>query len=736
MKLKKYNQFIGLSLVNENLEKSKKFIKDNFVLNSAVNKIGLVNLLGDNDAKEIKYEMEEGHKRSLTPSDFINIDAEKKKLLTDEMRSIKVSDDKLRELINTPTFKEIRELSVDVKASDGVEKVYQLDRDNIAWLYNFVYFYYYENLSIDDLRGLYTRLLENKDMLNKLEINENGKLVERPFDLNYINIRIKNNAELLDDALAKIPNQRIYKKYEADLPSHLKRDLKTSPQIIKDQFLEVAIGFDMLFKDSSGKMLTDKEELDKADKNYKGFWGQMLEDRRQGSPTFGQQVFQSPISRYKNIRDLIENAKGYLKGLGNSQFESFYALFNECNIQFGNAGATQMFLDKGIFIIEVKSFGANKILNAHTSHCIKDSLNYWNQYVNQNNRYEFVEENKQYYIYNFNLMPSEQLWTIGVTIEPEDRGNGYVRAAHDKIDRPVNPIEILKKWEKEYDLTEDATKRAKELGATDEEIKKYGALFSIMRPLTGEEFEKKKIQRAANMEIVKPDLSIEKIKELVTVQGADINRDKCIVLLHAVKEDDVEKATLILNLGGSPNLREGKKDQIINSAKSIEMIKLLVKRGSDITPEVYNNICYDVEAVRFCLDSGVDPNFDNSVGIRRACKGSYVDKDNIGHSYFDTIKLLIQYGAKLEDDNGKMMIFKWAGEYNRIDVIEYVLDMGAVHGFVSGYAWLAHHEKLNKEDAFEIGKLYFDLAKKHEPAQLKEWGESSRGVKIYGWHLK
>ena len=75
MKLKKYNQFIGLSLVNENLEKSKKFIKDNFVLNSAVNKIGLVNLLGDNDAKEIKYEMEEGHKRSLTPSDFINIDA-------------------------------------------------------------------------------------------------------------------------------------------------------------------------------------------------------------------------------------------------------------------------------------------------------------------------------------------------------------------------------------------------------------------------------------------------------------------------------------------------------------------------------------------------------------------------------------------------------------------------------------------------------------------------------------
>ena len=736
MKLRKYNQFLDSSLVNENLDKSKKFMKDNFVLNSAVNKIGLVNLLSDKDAKEIKYDMDNGQKKSLTPSDFVKIDAEKKKLLTDEMRSIKVSDDKIRELTNSPIFKEIRELSADVKASDGVAKVYQLDRDNIAWLYNFVYFYYYENMSIDDLKGLYIRLLENKDMLNKLEVNENGKLVERPFDLNYINIRIKNNAELLDDALGKIPNQRIYKKYEADLPAHLKRDLKTAPQIIKDQFLEVALGFDMLFKDNSGKMFTSKEDLDKADKNYKGFWGQMLEDRREGSPTFGQQVFQSPISRYKNIRDLIENGKGYLKGLGNSQFESFYETFNKCNMQFGNAGATQVFLDKGIFIIEVKSYGANRILNAHTSHCIKDSLSYWNQYVNQNTRGEFVEENKQYYIYNFNLMPSEQLWTIGVTIQPEDTGNGYVRAAHDKIDRQVNPITILKDWEKEYKLKEVATKRAKDLGASDGDINKYGALFCTMRPLTGEEFEKKKIQREANMEIVKPGLSIERIKELITVQGADINRDKCIVLSHAVDEDDVEKATMILNLGGSPNLREGKKEQIINRAKSLDMIKLLVKRGSDITPEVYNNICHDVDAVKFCLDSGVDPNFDNSVGIRRACKGSYVDKDNIGESYFDTIKLLIEYGAKLEDDNGKMMIFKWAGEYNRKDVIDHVIEMGAVHGFVGGYAWLAHHEKLNKEDANELGKLYFDFAKEHEPEQLKEWGESRRGVNLYGWHLK
>ena len=733
MKLIKYNQFLDSSLVNENLEKSKKFMKDNFVLNSAVNKIGLGNLLGDKDAKEIKYDMDNGNKKSLTPSDFIKIDAEKKKLLTDEMRSIKVSDDKIRELTNSDTFKKIRSISADVKGSDGVEKVYQLDRDNIAWLYNFVYFYYYENMSIEDLKNLYANLIENKDMLPTLEIVVDGKIVKKPFDLNFINIRVTNNAEYLIDALNKIPNQRIYKKMEGDLPAHLKRDLRESAKVIKDNFLEVAIGFDMLFNDpKTNKPYTDKSDIEKAEKNYKGFWGQMMEDRRQGSSTFGQMVFQSPISRYKNIRDLIENAKGYLKGLGNSQFESFYEIFNECNMQFGNAGATQMFLEKGIFIIEVKSFGANRILNSHTSHCIKDSLNQWNYYVNQNSRHQFVEENKQYYVYNFNLMPSDNLWTFGVTIEPE----GTVRAAHDKIDRPVNPISILKDWEKEYKLKEDATKRAKELGASDADIEKNGALFCIMRPLSGEEFERRKIQRAANIEIVEKGLSIEKIKELITVQGADVNRDKCQVLLNAVEEDDVEKATLILNLGGSPNLREGKKEQIINSAKSLDMIKLLVKRGSDITPEVYSNICHDVDAVKFCLDSGVDPNFDNSVGIRRACKGSYEDKDNIGESYFDTIKLLIEYGATLENSSGKMMIFRWAGEYARRDVIDYVLGMGAVHGFVAGYAWMAHHEKLNFEDALGIGELYFDLAKKHEPEELKAWGESSRGVKVYGWHLK
>lgn len=729
MILKKYNSFLDLSVINETLDKSKKFMKDSFILNTAVNKIGLENLIDQSDADSIKSDMLDGLKRSFTPADFAKMDAEKKKILTDEMRSVKIGEDKVKELISSPTFKEIREIKSKIKAADGNIKEYQLDRDDIGWLYNFVYFYYYENMSIEDLTGLYIRLVENKDMLKTLEVNENGKIIKRPFDLNYVNIRIKNNAELLDDALAKIPNQRLYKKFESDLPSHLKRDLKESPQIIKDQFIEVAVGFDLLFKDQSGLPLTSKEDLEKADRNFKGFWGQMLEDRREGSPTHGQVVFQSPISRYKNVRDLIENAKGYLKGLGNSNFESFYDLFNKCNLQFGNAGATQMFLDKGIFIIEVRSFGANRVLNAHTSHCIKDSLSYWNSYVNSNRRGEFVEENKQYYIYNFNLMPSEQLWTIGVTIEPEDNnGNGYVRAAHDKIDRGVNPIRILGDWEKEYDLKTEATKRAKDLGASDSDIEQYGALFSIMRPLGGEEFEKRKLQRAANMEIIKPGLSIDRIKDLITKEGADVNRDNCAVLFHAVEEDDYEKIKLILNLGGSPNLRTGKQS-IINSAKSLEVIKLLVERGSSITVEVYNNVCNDIDAVKFLLDAGVNPNFENSLPVRRACQGSWKSKSEPGESFLDTFKLLVDYGVKLDDHRGKFMILKWAAEYGRLDIIEEVVELGAEHGYVGAYTWMSHCEKIDKSQFKQLIDRLVELCERFEPEQ---WEALSPNRK---WHL-
>jgi hypothetical protein len=707
MILKKYNHFLDLSVINENMDKAKKFMKDKFILDTAVKSLGIDNIgLDPKVAYDFDEKMKNGLKRSYTPSDLASISAENKKALTDKMKELKIGEDKVAELISVPSFDEIKKVNASVTAADGKFKKYVLFNDDPAWLYNFVYFYYYENMSIDDLNGLYARLLINKDMLKNLQIVNNGKLETRPFDLNYINIRIPNNSELLDDALGKIPRYRIYKKFESDLPSHLKRDLKGKPQIIKDKFTKVAEDWDSLYKDGSGNPLTDKEELEKADKQFKNFWGKMDLDTREGSPTKGKVVFQSKVARYANIGDLIEVAESQYKALGNTKFESFIELFDDCNDQFGNSGATQLFLMNGIMIIEVKSFGANKILNAHTSHCIKDSLSYWNQYV--------TEDNKQYYIYNFNLTPQDQLFTIGVTIEPKDNGRGYLRAAHDKIDRGVNPVNILGDWEKEYDLTEAATKKAKELDATNEDIEKYGALYSILRPLSSEEYKRRELVKIANMEIVKPGLSIDRIKELVRVNGADINRNEGVALLNAVQEDDLEKVTAILDLGGSAKLRTGKQS-VINSAKSLEIIKLLVDRGSNITVEVYNNVCDDIDSVRFLLDSDIDPNFENSLPVRRACQGSWKSKAEPGESYLDTFKLLVEYDVKLDDHRGKFMILKWAAEYGRLDIIEEVVKLGADHGYVGAYSWMAHCEKIDKSKSKELINRLIELCEQFEP---------------------
>jgi hypothetical protein len=64
------------------------------------------------------------------------------------------------------------------------------------------------------------------------------------------------------------------------------------------------------------------------------------------------------------------------------------------------------------------------LLNGHTFH-IKDVYQ-WESYVSSHN-------NKQYYIYNFNIPQYDNSSTIGVTIEPGQR----VRAAHNRADHDI-----------------------------------------------------------------------------------------------------------------------------------------------------------------------------------------------------------------------------------------------------------------------------------------------------------
>ncbi len=196
MIFKKYNQFLDQFSINENLDKAKKYMKDRYILTTAATQLNLID-------DETKYDMSNGNKRSVTPLDFVKLDAEKKKELTDAMRTISVSEEQLRELISTNEFKQVREIKAKVPVQDvngnKIEKEYQLDRDHIGWLGNFVYFYYYENAALTDLYSLYKNLILNKDILGNLEISVNGKIAKKAFDTNYINMKVSNNMELLID---------------------------------------------------------------------------------------------------------------------------------------------------------------------------------------------------------------------------------------------------------------------------------------------------------------------------------------------------------------------------------------------------------------------------------------------------------------------------------------------------------------------------------------------------------
>ena len=210
--------------------------------------------------------------------------------------------------------------------------------------------------------------------------------------------------------------------------------------------------------------------------------------------------------------------------------------------------------------------------------------------------------------------------------------------------------------------------------------------------------------------------------------GANINHQdystKLTALDRAVQEDDLEKAKLILSLGGTPNIREDKKTAVINSAKSLDMVKLLVSHQSIITPQCYETISGDIKAVEYLLDNNVDPNFEQSLPVRRSCRGSFDDRTydrtgDKGVSYIDTIKLLIERNVKLTDSRGRIMILKWASEYGRADVLELCDEIGINHGWIAAYTWANNSMKLNNKDLKEFADFIIPYIQKYEGEQWK-----------------
>lgn len=474
-------------------------------------------------------------------------------------------------------------------------KLKDMLRDNPGYTYVFTKFLFDEGVEMTELEQMYAKLKELRQSLNQLSMP-----IDKFGDVKPTDEDPRKGFERLLDDIAKIESSRIVKKWVNQLPGDLRREYQNAPVVQKEKIEGIATAFEEFGKEPDGSRDEKKnKEL--------------------------QDLFFNKIRRYKNITDLINAANSYIKAANNASTSKFLQAIQKVNVKYGNMNGAEIVYDEnGILIIEVRSFQANKELNSNTSHCIASSSGQWDNYVAGDNNY-----NKQYYIYNFNLPPSDNNSVIGITIEPNYR----IRACHAKNDAGISGSikSILKDWEKRYKINED--------------------LFELLAPMTPEEVEAKKKRVIANKEVVKSGLSLEKVKQYLE-EGADPNAQQGKPLNNAVQEDNYDKTKFLLEQGAIPNIGNA-----IKYAKNLNMIKLLVDYGSSITNDVFNSIINDYDAVEYVLKAGVDPNFEKGLPLRNAAK--------LGRT--DIMELLIKYGANIAER--RYMVVKWALEWAQIDAL-------------------------------------------------------------------
>ena len=386
MKLFRYNQFLGLDPINENVAKAKSYLKEFYLVEKAARELKFI-------TEDMDYEKKEGERRVFLMKDFTpdqqqQIRNKIKGRGEFEGKALRVSDEEIRKIEQSEEFKSVRELKADAKDAEGkVTKTYQLDRDNAGWVSHFTYFYYAENKSLESIKSIYERLIQYRDLLDKLP---------KKFDANFIDETIPNaehnhtNAEDLSDELDRLVKYKQLAKVKDRLLPHLKRELEKASERQIDDMFGIAAGFD------------EFQPEDKREAVWKNFFGEMAEDRQvtlpngQPNPNFGKVRYMSRLGLIKDLADFIKSAKAHLSGSTSDGYSDRIKRINDTNDKFGVKGTKIVFNENGIMIVRVYSYAANNFLNNYCNHCIVNrGEQYWDSYVG--------DMNAQYYIYNFNI---------------------------------------------------------------------------------------------------------------------------------------------------------------------------------------------------------------------------------------------------------------------------------------------------------------------------------------------
>lgn len=648
MKLLGYSQFTNDFKVNENLDGAKKVLRDTYQTFKSVKSI-TKNYETDPSGLFLFNKEGDIFRFEELPGDIQN-----------------AAKEKFKENALTPEEKQKAERSEVLKTVRDI-----LGDKNLGWAHMFTYFMLIEKTPVEELQSLFTKLQESRDLLNAKNPSDNKPLIRRPI-ANYIDTSVPNNAEQLADDLENIALYKSVKKVYNEFTPKLKTDYANQPPVIKKQIDDIALAFSQLGMENGKINSTTQEKL------WKLFFGELkvlnVDMTIRGKEyKAGDKIYTGQMFRYESIRDFIKSAQNYIKNIGNTETVKFYEQIEKCNEKYGDYGVKVMFDESNILILEILSFQANQMLNSHTRHCIKDSLYQWNNYVGGEDK-----NTRQYYIYNFNLPSYDTKSVIGITIGM----NGSVSACHLKDDGGFssNIKNQLKEWEKQYGLSDD--------------------LFSKLEPMSRELIERKRRRVLANREIVKKGKTLSELKKLLTEDGADINAGDGAALHYSVEEGDIEKVKYLLEFGASPNLRKSNEatvnriEQIEDSSLAFEILKLLIRYGAELSRTVFKTLIGDTNAVKFCLENGLDPNFQNGIGIRLALK----------KGLYDVVATLSEAGAKL-DEKSNGMILAWAYEGGSKECVEWVIDNELTPDiFTQSMGWMGHSNHLPAEKRLKILK--------------------------------
>lgn len=509
-------------------------------------------------------------------------------------------------------------LSVDevrlAETNPNFVKIKDMCRDNPGYTYLFtkIFFEEYQEDTdrFEELQNFYNQIkaLGNSVKDLPMPLDRYAAIKPTPGDHRPISERIADDIEVLR------LDQKL-NKFKGELNSSQKRWVEEATKLDKDRLINIANSFYEMGKGDDGVIDTeDQYSL--------------------------HRVFFSKVKDFTSLSSLIDYATNYIRSVENAQFSKFIAKIDKVNSELGpQNGAKMLYNDGGNLVIQVYSYVANRILNGHTTHCISRNQGHWDSYTDQG-------INNQYYVYDFNLDPSDPMSVIGLTVRPD----GTYADLKNKLNNNVPDFKTM--------------------------MKDRGVSMSILKPPTAEEIAVKKKRIEASRKIILPNLSVVDLQDCLS-NGADPNSRGGQPLKNAVKEDNKEAVKLLISKGALVNATDGGSETAITHAKNLEMLKILVAAGASLNSYVFSNVANDREAVEYLLKAGMDPSFERAKPFRLAAKNGDIL----------TMELLLKYADNIQDEKlstrekqlmmvteRRYMALKNAAQKLETDIVIFLLD--------------------------------------------------------------